>query len=77
VLLVLRAANGYGEPVPWQPQADLLHGVMSFLNFTKYPPSLDFLLLTLECGLPLLTLAERVDGRATGNAGLAARSMPL
>lgn len=65
VLLVLRAANVHGEPVPWTPQADFLHGVMSFLNFTKYPPSLDFLLLTLGLGLPLLGWIERVDNRVT------------
>lgn len=65
VLLVLRGANLYGEPVRWEPQADFLHGLMSFLNFTKYPPSLDFLLLTLGLGLPLLGWIERVDNRLT------------
>jgi len=61
LLLVLRAPNRYGEPLHWQPQADFLHGLMSFLNFTKYPPSLDFLLLTLGGGLLAMAWIERVD----------------
>lgn len=47
LLLVLRGFNIYGETLPWQEQATLLQSVMSFLNFTKYPPSLHFLLITL------------------------------
>lgn len=58
VLVALRAANVYGEPVAWTAQADLLHSVMAFLNFTKYPPSLAFLLMTLGCGLLVLAWLE-------------------
>jgi uncharacterized membrane protein len=64
LLAVLRAANGYGEPLPWTAQADALHTAMSFLNFTKYPPSLDFILLTLGCGLLALAGIERLDNAA-------------
>ena len=64
LLAVLRGANLYGEPLPWSVQADTLHTAMSFLNFTKYPPSLDFILLTLGCGLPVLAWIERLDTAA-------------
>ncbi len=50
LLAVIRGANIYGETLPWTTQADSLHTVMSFLNYTKYPPSLDFLLFTLGGG---------------------------
>lgn len=50
LLLVIRGANLYGETLPWAAQADGLRTLMSFLNYTKYPPSLDFLLLTLGGG---------------------------
>lgn len=63
-LLVLRGLNIYGEALPWAPGADALHSAMSFLNFTKYPPSLDFLLLTLGTGLLVLALLEQPVGRA-------------
>lgn len=65
MLAVLRALNVYGEPLPWTAQADALRTAMSFLNFTKYPPSLDFILLTLGCGLLVLAWIERVDAAAT------------
>lgn len=56
--LVLRAINIYGDPSRWSPK---LFPVLSFLNCTKYPPSLDFLLMTL--GPAMLCLAW-FDGRS-------------
>ena len=52
---VLRAVNLYGDPAPWNTQ-----GLLSFLNTTKYPPSLLFLLMTLG---PALMLLGAVDGK--------------
>ncbi|WP_332876369.1 DUF1624 domain-containing protein [Massilia sp. S19_KUP03_FR1] len=61
LLVLLRTVNAYGEPVPWTVQADALHKVMAFVNFTKYPPSLDFLLLTLGCGVLVLAWLDARD----------------
>jgi uncharacterized membrane protein len=61
LLCVLRTWNLYGEALPWAPQADLLRSAMSYLNFTKYPPSLDFLLMTLGVGLLVLAWIERIE----------------
>jgi uncharacterized membrane protein len=57
--VVLRLANGYGEPVPWRVGADPLHTAMGVLNLTKYPPSAMFALLTLGVGLVILAAMER------------------
>lgn len=65
LLIALRGLNAYGEPVPWTPQPDPVHATMAFFNFTKYPPSLDFLLLTLGVGCVVLAWLERVDTTAT------------
>ncbi|MCB5226943.1 heparan-alpha-glucosaminide N-acetyltransferase domain-containing protein [Alishewanella sp. 16-MA] len=59
LLLVLRGFNIYGESLPWQPQATLLQSAMSFLNFTKYPASLHFLLVTLGAMCFLLRWMEQ------------------
>lgn len=61
LLLVLRTWNLYGETLPWAPQGDPLRSAMSWLNFTKYPPSLDFLLLTLGAGMLALAWIETLD----------------
>ena len=61
LLLVLRGFNIYGETLPWVVQADAVHTVMDFLNFTKYPPSLDFLLFTLGIALLLMAAFEGRD----------------
>ena len=64
--LLLRMGNLYGEPVAWAPQADLTATLISFFNTTKYPPSLQFLLMTLGPALMLLGGFERLEGRIAG-----------
>jgi uncharacterized membrane protein len=58
--LVVRAINGYGDPSRWAWQSSTTLTVLSFLNTTKYPPSLAFLLMTLG---PALILLSWLDGR--------------
>lgn len=63
VFVVLRATNWYGDPAPWSPQPrGLGYTVLSFLNVTKYPPSLLYLCLTLSLALLLLSRAEQLSG---------------
>lgn len=61
--ILLRAINSYGNPSPWSAQENPLFTFWSFLNTTKYPPSLSFLLMTLGPGLLVLGLAEDWRGR--------------
>ena len=58
--VALRAARLYGEPRPWNGASAL-----GFLNTTKYPASLQFLLMTLGPTIALLPLAERARGTLT------------
>jgi uncharacterized membrane protein len=57
--VVIRWINRYGDPSPWSAQSTPLHTMLSFLNTTKYPPSLLFLLMTLG---PAMLFLRAVDG---------------
>jgi uncharacterized membrane protein len=55
LFVVLRAIDVYGDPGKWSQQKNIVYTVLSFLNTTKYPASLLFLLMTL--GPSILALA--------------------
>jgi len=66
LFVVLRVINRYGDPRPWSaaplpPPA--MPALLSFLNTSKYPASLDFLLMTLGPTLALIPLLDRARGR--------------
>jgi uncharacterized membrane protein len=62
--VVVRALDIYGDPNPWQLQpGGLTRTVVDFINTTKYPPSLDFLLMTLGPAAILCSFADRFSGR--------------
>ena len=57
--VVVRAANIYGDPLRWSHQASPVFTVLSFLNVRKYPPSLDFLLMTLGPAMVVMAWLEK------------------
>lgn len=62
LFLMLRGFNIYGDPRPWSATPPM-PGLLSFLNTTKYPASLLFLLMTLGPTLALIPLLDRARGR--------------
>jgi len=61
--VVIRAINLYGDPERWAAQRSAVMTFLSFLDVTKYPPSLLFLLMTLGPALIFLGLFDRVERR--------------
>jgi uncharacterized membrane protein len=57
--ILLRYVNVYGDPRPWQVQdRGPWFTLCSFLNCTKYPPSLLYLLMTIGPAIVFLGLCE-------------------
>ena len=61
LFLVLRGFNLYGDPRPWSAGGPM-PALLSFLNTTKYPASLSFLLMTLGPTIALVPLLDRARG---------------
>jgi uncharacterized membrane protein len=57
---LLRWLGIYGDPQPWAHQKTLALTVVSFFRVTKYPPSLEFLLMTLGPAMLFLWTFDRV-----------------
>jgi uncharacterized membrane protein len=62
----LRLTNVYGDLHPWSAQATPLRSAFAFFNVQKYPPSLDYLLVTLGLGLLGLVWLQRWNPAQTG-----------
>ena len=65
LFIVLRVLNLYGDPTSWSEGRNLIHSIMSFLNATKYPPSLHFLLMTIGPTLIFLSVSESWRSKVT------------
>jgi uncharacterized membrane protein len=60
LFLIIRYVNIYGDPRPWQSYDSLTYTFLSFINCSKYPPSLLYTLMTLGPVLILLGVLEKV-----------------
>jgi uncharacterized membrane protein len=58
LFILLRSSNFYGDPFPWGIQKNNLFTFLSFINVTKYPPSLLYCCLTLGLMWLILSFAE-------------------
>jgi uncharacterized membrane protein len=65
LFIALRLPNSYGDPAPWSTQRNWAHTLLSFLNVSKYPPSLLYLCITLGAALIVLALTENLQTRLT------------
>lgn len=65
LFVLLRFLNLYGDPAPWSSQKNELFTVLSFINVSKYPPSLLYDLLLLGLMFLILSAADGVSNAFT------------
>ena len=65
LFFILRGINDYGDLVPWSQQKNITYTILSFLNVTKYPPSLAFLLITLGPSMLFLYVTDNFKNKLT------------
>jgi uncharacterized membrane protein len=77
LFIVLRATNLYGDPSKWSVQPRPGFTILSFLNATKYPPSLLYLCMTIGPAILLLAVTEREQRSAIGRALVTYGRVPM
>jgi uncharacterized membrane protein len=65
LFIIIRFINIYGDPAPWTVQKNGLFSFLSYINISKYPPSLLFSLLTLSITYTLLFVTEGKNNALT------------
>src|SRR5579863_3004264 len=65
LFIILRSINVYGNLYPWSAQSSPMLTLLSFLKIHKYPPSLDYLLVTEGFAMIFLSATENVSNRFT------------
>jgi len=65
LFIIFRFIEAYGDPRHWTPQKNGLFTFLSFINTNKYPPSLEYLCMTLGPAIIVLALIENVQNRLT------------
>jgi uncharacterized membrane protein len=63
LFVVIRLINIYGDPSPWSAQPTSLFTFLSFINVTKYPPSLLYVLITLGSAFIFLGVSENFKSK--------------
>jgi uncharacterized membrane protein len=63
--IIVRAINIYGDPFHWSTQKNALFTFLSFINVTKYPPSLLFCLFMLGIMFLILAAVEGMKNKFT------------
>ena len=61
LFFILRSINHYGDPSHWYLQRNRMYSWLSFLNVSKYPPSLDYIALTIGVAMIALGLLDRIS----------------
>jgi uncharacterized membrane protein len=65
LFIILRFINVYGDPAPWSPQPNVFYTFLSFINSTKYPPSLFFMCMTIGPSLLLMARWDEIQNGVT------------
>ncbi len=66
LFIAVRFTNFYGDPSRWSLQKNTVYTFLSFINTSKYPPSLLFILMTLGVMFLILSFIEGLKNKVTG-----------
>ncbi|WP_316829227.1 DUF1624 domain-containing protein [Pedobacter aquatilis] len=63
IFVALRLLGIYGDPAPRKEYHDVFKNLLSFLNVSKYPPSLEYSCLTLGVAMLFLAMTENTRNK--------------